>query len=164
MAWVGSTVTTQVLGLLSMPQGLNACVATLAQALNTTAAPLAGNQLVAQNVPIELAERSLDVTYPAVSVYCDKIVNQLKEKFRNFSGKATMAIEVRVSQDRLGGIEDQLQSYVDAVTQVLDQNRGDWGEGMYYAGCYEAALGPVKHGGQNFIQVGKVTFEIGVSD
>ena len=45
MAWVGSTVTTQVLGLLSMPQGLNACVATLAQALNTTATPLAGSQL-----------------------------------------------------------------------------------------------------------------------
>ena len=105
MAWVGSTVTTQVLGLLTMPQGLNACVATLAQALNTTAAPLAGSQLVAQNVPIDLAERSLDVTYPAVSVYCDKIVNQLKEKFRVFSGIAVMTIEVRVSQDRLEGIE-----------------------------------------------------------
>ena len=45
-----------------------------------------------------------------------------------------MAIEVRVSQDRLEGIEEQLQMYVDAVTQVLDQNRGDWGEGMFYAG------------------------------
>jgi len=164
MAWVGSTVTAQVVTLLNLPQGLNACVATLAEAENATLPPLGQNQILAQNVSIELAERSTDVLYPAVSVYCEKIVNQLKEKFRNFSGKATMAIEVRVSQDRLGGIEDQLQSYVDAVTQVLDQNRGDWGEGMYYAGCYEAALGPVKHGGQNFIQVGKVTFEIGVSD
>jgi hypothetical protein len=50
------------------------------------------------------------------------------------------------------------------VTQVLDQNRGDWGEGMYYTGCYEATFGPVKHGGLNFIQIGKVTFEVGVSD
>jgi hypothetical protein len=164
MAWVGSTVTTQVLGLLSMPQGLNACVATLAQALNTAATPLAGSQLVAQNVPIDLAERSQDVTYPAVSVYCDKIVNQLKEKFRVFSGIAVMTIEVRVSQDRLEGIEDQSQMYLDAVTQVLDQNRGDWGEGMYYAGGYEAAFGQVKHGGRNFIQVAKVTFNVGVSD
>jgi len=104
------------------------------------------------------------VVYPAVNVYCEKIVNQLKEKFRNFSGIAMMAIEMRVSQDRLEGIEDQLQMYTDAVTQVLDQNRGDWGEGMFYAGCYEAALGPVKHGGQNFIQVGKVSFNVGVSD
>jgi len=164
MAWVGSTVTTQVLGLLSMPQGLNACVATLAQALNTTATPLAGSQLLAQNVPIDLSERSTDVTYPAVSVYCDKIVNQLKEKFRVFSGIAVMTIEVRVSQDRLEGIEAQSQMYLDAATQVLDQNRGDWGEGMFYAGGYEAAFGPVKHGGRNFIQVAKVTFDVGVSN
>ena len=164
MAWVGSTVTTQVLGLLSMPQGLNACVATLAQALNTTATPLAGSQLAAQNAPIDLAERSLDVTYPAVSVYCDKIVNQLKEKFRAFSGIAVMTIEVRVSQDRLEGIEAQSQMYLDAATQVLDQNRGDWGEGMFYAGGYEAAFGQVKHGGRNFIQVAKVTFDVGVSN
>jgi hypothetical protein len=164
MAWVGSTVTAQVVTLLNAPQGLNACVSTLAQAENVTLPPLAQNQILAQNVSVELAERSTDVQYPAVSVYCEKIVNQLKEKFRNFSGKAVMAIEVRVSQDRLEGIESQLQSYVDAVTQVLDQNRGDWGEGMYYAGCYEAALGPVKRGGQNFIQAGKVSFDVGVSD
>jgi hypothetical protein len=164
MAWVGSTVTAQVVTLLSAPQGLNACVSTLAQAENVTLPPVGQNQILAQNVSIELAERSTDVQYPAVNVYCEKIVNQLKEKFRNFSGKAMMAIEVRVSQDRLEGIDDQLQMYVDAVTQALDQNRGDWGEGMYYTGCYEAALGPVKHGGQNFIQVGKVTFEVGVSD
>ncbi|MGC9945697.1 MAG: hypothetical protein ABSF64_04930 [Bryobacteraceae bacterium] len=164
MAWVGSTVTAQVVALLNAPQGLNACVSTLAQAENTTLAPVGPNQIAPQNVSMELAERSTDVQYPAVNVYCEKIVNQLKEKFRNFSGKALMAIEVRVSQDRLAGIEGQLQTYVDGVTQVLDQNRGDWGEGMYFAGCYEAALGPVKHGGQNFIQVGKVTFEVGMSD
>ncbi len=164
MAWVGSTVTEQVVTLLNAPQGLNACVSTLAEAVNLTFTQLGQNQILAQNVSIELAERSVDVQYPAVNVYCEKIVNQLKEKFRNFSGKAVMAIEVRVSQDRLGGIENQLQVYVDGVTQVLDQSRGDWGEGMYFAGCYEAALGPVKHGGQNFIQVGKVTFEVGVSE
>jgi len=164
MAWVGSTVTAQVVTLLNGAQGLNACVSTLAQAESVAARPIGQSQILAQNVSIELAERSTDVQYPTVNVYCEKIVNQLKEKFRNFSGKAVMAIEVRVSQDRLGGIEDQLQMYVDAATQILDQNRGDWGEGMYYTGCYEAALGPVKHGGQNFIQVGKVSFEVGVSD
>jgi hypothetical protein len=164
MAWVGSTVTVQVLNLLTGPQGLNACLATLGLAENMTLTPLPQSQPVAQNVSIELAERSTDVQYPAVNVYCEKIQNQLIEKFRTFSGKAVMTIEVRVSQDRLDGIETQLQSYVDAVTQVLDQNRGDWGEGVYYAGGYEAALGPVKHGGKNFIQVGKVTFNVGVSD
>jgi phage tail protein X len=164
MAWVGSTVTGQVVALLSASAGLNACVATLAEAGNVTLPALGANQILAQNVSIDLTERSMDVQYPSVNVYCEKIVNQLKEKFRNFSGKAVMAIEVRVSGDRLDGIESQLQTYVDAATQVLDQNRGDWGEGMYYAGCYEAALGSVKHGSKNFIQVGKISFDVGVSD
>jgi len=164
MAWVSSTVTAQVLELLTAPQGLNACVATLALAENVNLPPVGPNQLLAQNVSIELAERSGDVKYPAVSVYCEKIANQLKEKFRTFSGNALMAIEVRVSQDRLDGIENQIQMYLDAATQVLDQNRGDWGEGMYYAGGYEVTIGPVKHGGQNFIQVAKVTFNVGVSE
>ena len=164
MAWVGTTVTAQVVSLLVAPQGLNACVSTLAAAQNFVAAALGQNQIVAQNISIELAERSTNVKYPSICVYCDKIINQLREKFRNFSGTAAMTIEVRVSQDRLAGIEAQLQLYVDAVTQLLDQNRVDWGEGMYYSGGYEAALGPVKHGGQNLIQVGKVTFDVGVSD
>ena len=164
MAWVGSTVTAQVVKLLSAPEGLSTCASTLAQAENVNVPPVGLNQILAQNVSIEFVERSIEMRYPAVNVYCEKIVNQLKEKFRNFSGKAIMAVEVRVSQDRLDGIENQLQMYVDAVTQVLDQNRGDWGEGMYFAGCYEAAFGPVKHGGRNFVQVGKVSFEVGVSD
>jgi hypothetical protein len=164
MAWVGSTVTAQVIAFLGTPPGLNACISTLAQAENLILQVVGQEQLLSQNVSVELAERATEVKYPSVSVYCEKVVNQLKEKFRNFSGKAAMAIEVRVSQDRLTGIESQLQGYVDAVTQVLDQNRGDWGEGMYYTGCYEATFGPVKHGGLNFIQIGKVTFEVGVSD
>jgi hypothetical protein len=163
MAWVGTTVTAQVATILSAPGGLGACVATLAQASGLTP-PTGQSPIGSQNVPIELAERSNNVQYPVVNVYCDKIVNQLKEKFRNFSGKAIMTVEVRVSQDKLDGIESQLELYIDGVTQVLDQNRGDWGEGMHYAGGYEAALGAVKHGGQNFIQTGRVTFDVGVSD
>lgn len=164
MAWAGTTVTAQVVALLNAPNGLNACIATLAQAGNVVLAPLAPSQVLAQNVSVEIAERSTNVKYPCVSIYCEKIVNQLKEKFRNFSGKAVMVIEVRVSQDRMEGIEQQVQMYLDAATQVLDQNRGDWGEGMYYAGCYEATFAAVRHGGQNFIQSGKVTFDVGVSN
>jgi hypothetical protein len=90
-------------------------------------------------------------------------VNSLTEKFRTFSGTAQMAAEVRHSQDRLQGLQEGLEACADALTQVLDGNRGDWGSGMYYAGGYQVAFGAVKHGGKNYIQVAKVTFEIGVS-
>jgi len=164
MAWVGTTVTAHVVQLLTATQGLNACVATLAEADNRTAVSLGQSQIVAQHAASDLAERATEVVYPTVNVYCEQVVNQLKEKFRTFSGYAEMAIEVRISQDRLDGIELQTDLYLDAVTQVLDQNRGDWGEGMYYAGGYKADFGGVKHGGRNFIQIAKVSFNVGVSD
>ena len=49
------------------------------------------------------------------------------------------------------------------MMQVLDFSRGDFGEGMYYAGGYQVVFSAVKHGGKNFVQSAKVSFEIGVS-
>jgi hypothetical protein len=98
-----------------------------------------------------------------LQVYCEKVSNLLEEKFRTFSGKAQMAIEIRHSQDRIDGLEAALACYADAMMQVLDFSRGDWGDGMYYGGGYQAAFSAVKHGGKNFVQSAKVIFEIGVS-
>ena len=67
------------------------------------------------------------------------------------------------SQDRLEGLQDRLEVYVDAAMQMLNSGRGDWGDGMFFGGQYEVSFGPVKQGGRNFIQVAKVTFEIGVN-
>jgi len=98
-----------------------------------------------------------------VQVYVDRVRNLLTEKFRKFSGKVRTVAEVRVSQDRIEGIEEQLRLYVDAVTQVLEANRGSWGEGAFYTGGYEVTFEPVKHGGKNFLQAAKVVFEVDLS-
>jgi hypothetical protein len=74
-----------------------------------------------------------------------------------------MEIDVRVSQDRLEGIDGTSQLYTDAVTQILNQNRGDWGQGLFYAGGYEISFGPVKHGGRNFIKSATVSFQVNAS-
>ena len=74
-----------------------------------------------------------------------------------------LSVDVRVSQDRLEDIERQLELYVEAVTDVLDANRGDWGQGMFYTGGYEVSFGGTRHGGRNFVQSAKVTFEVDVS-
>ena len=126
-------------------------------------APLNAAQVRLQNVAADLAERGSTVKYPAVNVYCEQIVNQMTEKFRTFSGTVHMAIEIRHSQDRLEGLQASLDVYTDAMTAVLDTGRGDWGDGTFYSGAYKAALGAVKQGGKNFIQVAKITFGIGVS-
>jgi hypothetical protein len=122
-----------------------------------------GAAMRAQNAAAEVSERAGPVAYPLVTVYCEKVVNELREKFRSFSGRVEMAIEVRHSQDRLEGMEAALEAQADAVTESLAASRGDWGDGMYYAGGYEVAFGRVARGGKNFTQVAKVTFEIGVN-
>jgi hypothetical protein len=127
------------------------------------AQPVAAGNVLAQNVVPDLAEKSRPLTYPSINVYCEKISNDLTEKFRSFSGTVQAAIEVRHSQDRLDGLQDALELYVDSITQVLDGERGDWGNGMFFTGQYQVALGAAKQGGKNFIQVAKITFPIGVS-
>lgn len=123
----------------------------------------AGPPMRILNAAAELMERSGVAQYPVVSVYVEKVVNELREKFRSFSGTVQMAIEVRQSQDRMEGIETALEAQTDAVTAALSASRGDWGDGAYYAGGYQVTFGRMTRGGKNFTQAAKVTFEIGVS-
>ena len=160
---LGSAATVKVVHRLVGPGGVNANLGELTQSERDLAGMIENSQVRAQNAAADIAERILGAKYPAVNVYCEKIVNSLCEKFRAFSGKAQMAIEIRQSQDRLEGLQDRLELYVDAIMQLLNGSRGDWGDGMFYTGEYEVTLGPVKQGGKNFMQVAKVTFEIGVS-
>jgi len=163
MANASTLTMTKFLNFLQTPAGLSENLAALSDLQGITLAPIGAKQILAQNVAQELVERSLDVKYPTLLLYCEKITNDLREKFRTFSGKAHLAVEVRVSQDRLEGLEKLLETYIDAVTRILDQNRGDWGNGVFYAGGYEAVFGKMEHGGRNFLQTGKVSFEVAVS-
>lgn len=159
-----ATMTTQkVMSILTGNEGLPAAVTAMSEAQHVALAPISVTQIIAQNVAPDLAERSTISNYPLVYVYCSKVVNQLREKFRTFSGNAEMVIEFRTSQDQLDGIQSSLQAYVDAVTQVLDDNRGDWGDGVFFGGGYEVAFGGVKHGGRNFLQLGKISFLVEIS-
>jgi len=160
---ISGAVTSKVMQRITGPAGVNAGLAALTAGEIESAGLIDVSQVRAQNAAADVAERSLGVKYPAMQVYCERISNQLREKFRSFSGAVQMAMEIRHSQDRLEGLQDRLALYVDAATQTLQQSRGDWGDGMFYGGTYDVAFGPVKQGGRNFIQVAKVTFEIGVS-
>ena len=77
--------------------------------------------------------------YPAVHVYIGPGAESADREIPDVFGKVRTVAEVRVSQDRIEGIEDQLRLYVDAVTQVLDANRGSWGQGVFFTGGYEVS-------------------------
>jgi hypothetical protein len=163
MVSVARRATSKLLQMMNAPDGLNTNIAELAQAENVSLAPVPAARFFTDNVASDVAEKVVDVKYTAVYVYCAKIVNDLKEKFRTFSGRLQMEIDVRVSQDRLEGIDRTSQLYTDAITQILNHNRGDWGQGLFYAGGYDISFGPVKHGGRNFIKSATVSFQVDAS-
>ncbi len=163
MTSICNFLTSRVRDLLSAEPNVDARVQALAEASGFEIHGHKVSTIVAQNTPIDLAEKSLQAKYPAIQVYCDKLSNVLKEKFRTFSGKAHLIIEIRCSQDRLEGIDGKLNVYAEAVCDILDGARGDWGNGAFYAGGYDALFGPVRHGGHNFLDIVKIGFEVDIS-
>ncbi len=143
--------------------GLPYTVAAVSNRENTILPAIAVAQIVSQHAGADLLEKSAGAQYPRVHLYCEKITNHLKEKFRTFSGTIRLIAEVRASQDRVENLESSLMLYVDAVTDVLDSHRGDWGEGYFFTGGYEVTFAPMKHGGKNFIQIAKIAFDLNAS-
>jgi hypothetical protein len=163
MANIAGAVENAVSSLFQAPAGngivMNAVTANLGQ---VPAIPM--SSIVRGNVSPDLLEQSVALQYPAVVIYCEKLANTLKEKFRTFSGTVTAAIEVRYTQDQIQNMQAQLEIYVAAACQILDNNRGDWGGGLFYRGGYQVTFGPAKRGGRNFLQTAKVTVEVDVSE
>ena len=160
---LGGLCASKTIALLTGSKGINAGLAALTRSRSYPPPALNAAQVQAQNVAPDLAERSGRAQFPAVNVYCEKVVNAMTEKFRSFSGSAQMAIEIRHSQDRLDGLQDSLELFADAVAHALNGARGDWGDGVFYGGGYEVSFSGAKQGGKNFLQTAKVSFKIGVS-
>ena len=102
--------------------------------------------------------------YPALLVYCDKLSNTLKEKFREFSGKAHVVVEVRHSQDMLPGPGIDRAGLCGCRLRTARMIREATGvPDCFYAGGYDVSFEPVGRGGRNFLQRAKVGFDVEVS-
>lgn len=163
MAQVANASSGRLVELLKAPTGLPSSLAAISSRENVRLGEIEARSILPQNIAPELAERTSGVQYPVFYVYCEKITNQLREKFRTFSGQARMTVDVRVTHERLEDLGRMLELHAEAVTDVLDTHRGDWGNGIFYTGGYEVTFGSTKHGGKNFIQTAKVTFDVEVS-
>jgi hypothetical protein len=163
MTMIGTRSARELVRMLSGGAGVGFSIAELAAKEGVEFSDIGDGQILNRNIAAELLEKAEPVQYPALYVYCDKITNSLKEKFRTFSGTAALAIEVRASHERLDELEQRIQLYTDAVTDVLSRNRGDWSPGIFYPGGYEVQFGAVKQGGKRFLQIAKVRLEVNIS-
>ena len=163
MAGLSGTLTNAVLSkLTSSSDGVNIRIGALTQGA-PSAMQLTVKTVAAQYVSVDIEDKTPNPQYPSILVYCDKLSNNLTEKYRQFSGQARMNAEVRHSENTIGSVQENLQTAVDAVCALLADSRGDWGNGAFYAGGYDVTYDPVVRGGKNFVQRAKVTFELEVS-
>ena len=119
-----------------------------------------GSRVVWQSISVEMAEKTPSTGYPMLLVHCEKVKNTLRQKFARFSGTATIEVEARVSGDSAETLEEQAQTYVDAVVSLLEESRGNWGDGVYYPGSYEIAYGALRPGGKRFLKSAHIAFDL----
>jgi len=163
MSRTASAATHFLLGMLQGGGGMPAAIADISQRENVLLEGIAGAQFLARNISPDIAEKHTSAKYPTLHVYCDRIQNTMREKFRTFSGTATLNVDLRISHDHVEELDKKLQLYVEAVTNVLDNGRGTWEPGVFYPGGYEVQFGAVKPGGKQFLQTARIRFEVHIS-
>ncbi len=159
MKGISTAVTKYLLTLLSSPY---ADLVT-ADGSSGDSVLIAFKTISIQNAAPDVIEKTGTAKYPSILIYCEKLSNTLKSKFCTFSGSGRFCIELRSSHDRVESLENMTLAYADYICGVLDQSRGNWGDGAYYPGGYDVIYGPVKTGGSRFIQTAKILVEVNIS-
>jgi len=76
---------------------------------------------------------------------------------------AAVIAEVWASGNLVNDTDQWIHFYVEAVTDILRQNIGDWGDGIFFSGIYDVQFQPPKSGGVGFVQSAKVSCNLNVS-
>ena len=121
------------------------------------------SQVYLSSAPAGMAELQQELGYPRVSVFSTRVKNTQVEKFRSLSGSVTVSAEIAATADLLSDVDTWIHFYVEAITNILRENRGDWNDGVFYSGAYEVDIQPPKPGASGFLQIARVNFEVGVS-
>lgn len=98
--------------------------------------------------------------YPAVWIYCKRMKNTARAKFARFSGSVTLVAEVATAHAKAELAERLLHFYIEALTDVLERSRGDWGSGITYAGGYEVEFSGTKLFGKHYVRSARVEIEV----
>jgi len=150
-------------GMLADSDGLARSLEEAGLIANNAFLPPLADRIIAAHMTPEEHEKAGRVRYPIVLVYCDRMQNQHREKFRRFSGTLRLAVEVRVSADRLDQIQDALYAQTEAVLDVLERNRGCLESGAFWNGKYEVDFSTLRRGGAQYLQSARVLLELEVS-
>lgn len=153
----------KVFTLLTGSNALVRQISQLALVANLNLPTIAPVDVLLSSVAPDLGDNDLQLTYPRICLYSSGLKNTQVEKFRSLSGTVAVVAEIWASANLVTQSDQWIHFYVEAVTELLRQSIGDWGDGMFFSGMYEIQFQAPKVGGFGFVQSAKVTCNLTVS-
>lgn len=138
-------------------------ITTLAASYGVNVPVIQISQIIASSASQEMSDRDAQLVYPRICLYSSGLKNTQVEKFRSLSGSLFMVADVWASGNLISDVESWIHFYVESATNLLRNNIGDWGDGVFFPGTYEVQLQSPKAGGLGFVQMARVTFQLNVS-
>jgi len=152
-----------VASLLTAGNALGSEIAAVEENLGYALPAIPPSQIILSSADADMIDRRQQIGYPRIALHTDRVVNNLREKFRTLSGTVSVTIAVAASADLIEQVEQWIHFYIEAITNVLRRNIGDWGNGMFFPGAYDVQLQPPKPGGSGFIQSANIICSVSVS-
>ncbi len=152
-----------VQSLLTNNDALEQQITALAVASNLNVPPITAEQILLSSTTPDLGDKDVQLTYPRVCLYSGGVKNTQIEKFVSLSGAVSVIADIWASSNLATDTDQWIHFYVEAFTEILRQNRGDWGQGLFFSGMYDVQFQSPKPGGIGFVQFARVTCNLNVS-
>lgn len=153
----------KVSDLLTTGNALQQQISTVSSSANTIVPPITAAQVVLSSTVPTMGDKDLQLTYPRICLYTANVKNTQVEKFRSLSGTVSVIAELWASGDLVSQTDQWIHYYVEAMTDILRQNIGDWGDGFFFSGEYDVQLHSPKAGGLGYVELATVTCVLNVS-
>jgi hypothetical protein len=153
----------KVSNLLTTQNALEQQIVTIASSCNLNVPSITPTQVILSSAGADIGDSNIQLTYPRICLYSGGMRNMQTERFRSLSGSITVAAEIWASGNLVTDTDQWIHFYVEAVTDILRQNIGDWGDGIFFSGIYDVQFQAPRPGGLGFVQSAKVTSNLIVS-
>ena len=149
--------------LLTGEDALQQQIAAIAASCNVNVPLIIPAQVVLSSASPAIGDMNVQLSYPRVCLYSGGVKNTQLEKFRSLSGTVSVVAEIWASANLVTDADKWIHFYVEAVTDILRKNIGDWGDGLFFSGIYEVQFQAPGAGGLGFAQSATVTCGLNVS-
>jgi hypothetical protein len=149
--------------LLTKENALEETINALATSSNLMLPTITSAGVVLSSASADIADKDVQLTYPRICLYSTALKNTQIEKFRSLSGTVSVMAELWASASLLQDTDQWIHFYVEAMTDILRQSIGDWGDGIFFSGAYDVQFQPPRVGGFGYVELAKVTCVLNVS-